>query len=284
LSYVGPDYLRTLGMPPLSGRDFGANEVGRVTVAAIINKDLAEDLWPGQQPVGQMMDIGKAGKPVEIAGVAPNILERQSNGRSNYVLISEQQAPPPPIGEASLQGTGEITYYLRYSRNLDTIGPAVSTALREVDARIPIVYMRTMDTQLNGLTLVSTAITIVILVFGAGSLFVAVMGQYAVVTFNLRRRTREFGVRMAVGASAGQIVSSIVREGFRLTIAGLVAGVALSIAIGIAFKSLLYGVSLTAPATYLAIITLLGIASLVACYIPARRASRIDPMSALRHD
>ena len=113
---------------------------------------------------------------------------------------------------------------------------------------------------------------------------IAVIGQYAVVAFGMRRRTRDFGVRMALGASSRHILRDVLGEGLRMTLIGLLIGFALSLAAGIAMRNLLYGISPADARTYIAVFILLAGASLTACYLPARRATRIDPMQALRQE
>jgi ABC-type antimicrobial peptide transport system permease subunit len=120
--------------------------------------------------------------------------------------------------------------------------------------------------------------------FSIGSLVIAAIGQYAVIAFDMRRRTRDFGVRIALGASSQQILGSVIAQGLRWTAVGLAIGFALSLAAGMAFRSVLVGVTPTDVPTYLGVFTLLAGASLVACYLPARRAARIDPIQALREE
>jgi putative ABC transport system permease protein len=122
------------------------------------------------------------------------------------------------------------------------------------------------------------------LLFAAASLVIAILGQYAVLAFIMKRRTRDFGVRMALGASARQILGSVIREGLRLTALGLVIGSALSLVSGRALRSLLFGVTSTDPLTYAGVVAVLTCASLIACWIPGSRASRVDPMEALRDE
>ena len=141
-----------------------------------------------------------------------------------------------------------------------------------------------MDTQLESLTWLVRALTTLLTLFASGSLMIAALGQYAVMVFTMRRRTRDFGVRMALGASSRQILVSVLREGLRLTAVGLGIGFALSLITGSSVRSLLYGITPTDAPAYLGVFSLLAIASLVACYLPAHRAARIDPMQALRQE
>ena len=182
------------------------------------------------------------------------------------------------------QPSGQTTFYVRYDGTLDRIAPAVGRALAEVDARAPIVYVRTMDTQLASIISVIRMLTTMLAVFAAVSLLIAILGQYAVLAFVMKRRVREFGLRMALGASAHQILGSVVGEGLRLTVAGLAIGIALSLIVARALRSVLFGVGATDPPTYTAVVVTLAAASLLACWLPARRASRVDPMQALREE
>jgi ABC-type antimicrobial peptide transport system permease subunit len=212
-----------------------------------------------------------------IAGVAPNGLysgyRRQPD--PNFVLVAANHAPP--AGD-------ETTLYVRYSGPLDEIVPAIGRALRAVDDRAPIVYVRTMDEQLASLTWLVGALAILLALFAGGSLLIATIGQYAAMAFTMRRRIRDFGVRIALGASSHHIVASVVREGLSLTAVGLVIGGALSLATATALQSMLFGVTPTDAPTYAGVFTVLAAASLVACYVPAHRAARIDPMHALREE
>jgi ABC-type antimicrobial peptide transport system permease subunit len=123
-----------------------------------------------------------------------------------------------------------------------------------------------------------------LLTFAGMSLLIAAVGQYAVMAFNMRRRTRDFGVRLALGASARQITGAVLREGAGLTVAGLAGGFVLSVGVATVLRGILFGVRPTDPPTYLVVFVLLACVSLFACYLPARRASRIDPVQALRQE
>jgi hypothetical protein len=276
LNWVGPDYLRVLGVAPLVGREFTEREGVRAD-AAVINQNLAETLWPGQPALGQIILVGAERRAVDVIGVAPNGFFNgfRRDAHPNLVFLSEHQEPAAP---------GETTFYVRYAGGLDSVTSLIGRALRDVDARVPVVSMRTMQTQLATDTWPVEFITVLLMLFAAGSLATAAIGQYAVVAFDMRRRTRDFGLRMALGASSLQILGSIVGEGLRLTAAGLAIGFALSLAVGMGLRGFLYGITPTDGRTYLGVFSLLAAASLLACYLPARRAAGIDPMQALRQE
>ena len=201
-----------------------------------------------------------------------------------YLLLAEQQDPAPATGQATLTGSGEITFYVRYSGNRDAVEFAVGSAVRAVDDRIALVYTRTMEQQLESASFGLRPMTLLLTTFSAISLIIATIGQYAVIAFDMRRRNREFGVRLAMGASPGRIVGDVLRDGVTLTASGLVIGLLLSVGAAGILQSTLYGVTATSGVTYAVVFALLAGASLLACYLPARHASRIDPLATLRCD
>ena len=166
---------------------------------------------------------------------------------------------------------------MRYSGGLDTIGPAITRTLQQVDARTPVAYMRTWDTQLYSATWPIRVLTTLLMLFAGASLFIAAIGQYAVVSFDMRRRVREVGLRMALGASSRQVLTRVIREGLALTALRLAVGFLLSLAAGTILGAALYGITATDPATYAAVFALLSAASLLACYLPARPGSQDQP-------
>jgi macrolide transport system ATP-binding/permease protein len=273
---VGPDYLRTLGIAPIAGREFVEQDGVRSPVV-LINQNLAEALWPGRSPLGETLLIGAKRQPAEVVGVIPNAFYTgiRDNPRPNMYLRSQHQQPPGP---------GHAHLYIQYSGTLETMAPAITRALRDWDAQVPIVYLRSYETQLASITWPMRMVSTLLMLFAIGSLIIAAIGQYAVMAFNMRRRTRDFGVRIAMGASTRQVLNGVLAEGARLTLAGLAIGFVLSYATSAAFRSLLTGVTPSDAPTYLGVFTLLAITSLLACYLPARRASRINPVDALRQE
>jgi putative ABC transport system permease protein len=274
---VGPDYLRVLGVSWQAGRPLTAGDRAGARPVAVINQDLAESLWPGQSAVGRSLQLRPGHAPVEVAGVTANALFSGYGNevRPHFVFLSQLQEPSPP---------GETTFYVRYSGTLDAIAPAIGRALQDVDSRVPIVSLRTLDSELNTNTWPIRFISQLLALFAVGSLVIAAIGQYAVIAFDMKRRTRDFGIRIALGASRSQLLGAALQEGLRWTIAGLLTGFALSLAAGRAFRSILFGITPTDASTYLAVFILLAITSLLACYLPARGVTRIDPLKALRQE
>jgi predicted lysophospholipase L1 biosynthesis ABC-type transport system permease subunit len=190
-----------------------------------------------------------------------------------YLFFSNHEHPGPP---------GETTFLIRHNAPEDTVARGVANALREADPRVAIASLRSLDDQLAGEIAPLWMLARLLSFFAGASLLIAGIGQYAVVSFEGRRRTREFGLRIALGASPEQLIGSVLSEGFRWTAAGLGLGFALSVGVAILLARVLFGVTPTDPPTYVSVFALLSGASLAACYLPARRAARTDPVIALR--
>jgi predicted permease len=286
VNYVGPDYLRVLGLATRAGREFSAGDRGPQNNLAVINQSLADKLWPKQLAVGQTLVFGRDKQPLEVIGVAPNAFFSGAldEASPDFVFLAEQQDQTRRTGGHGMFESGETTFYLRYSRDLSSLTSLISRAIKEIDARVPVSFIRTMDTQLSGSIFALRAVMTLLTMFASVSLIIAAIGQYAVMAFDAKRRNRELGVRIALGASSQQILATVLKEGLVLTGIGLLLGFIISTTIGLAFRASLPGVTPTDLRTYLGVFIVLGCASFVACYLPARRASRVDPMVTLRHE
>jgi predicted permease len=275
---VGPDYLRTLGLSALAGRDITALDARGARRAAVVNRQLAEELFAGSSPLGQTIVFGARRETVEIVGVAPDALfDGPIHDRTPaYVLIAEQQLPGPSATDP--------TYFVRYQGALDAATSRVTKAIAEADASVAIVATSTMNARLEAMGVLETLLTRLILAFAAVSLLVAMLGQYAVATFNAARRSRDFGVRLALGASTAQVRRFVLLEALRLVAPALLIGFALSAALASVLRSVLLDVSPLDPLVYGGVALLLAAASLGASYLPAWRAGRINVVDALRHD
>jgi macrolide transport system ATP-binding/permease protein len=281
---VGPDYLTVFGLRLIAGRALQPDDYTAATRVAVVNQNLADALWPGRAAVGQTMQFGPERQRIEIVGVVANAFVAGFNPERPEAKPSYAFVPTPRTALVSAAGGGEITLYVRHGGDLETIAGAIGPTLRDLDRRILIVYMRTMDEQLDTLALSATMIARLLAIFSLVSLVIAAIGQYAVVAFNMRRRVREFGVRIALGASSRQVLTGVLREGLFLTCAGLACGLALSVVVAVAARSVLFNVTPTDPQTYASVFAVLAVVSLVACCLPARVASRVDPVRALRQE
>jgi predicted permease len=275
---VGPDYLRTLGLSPIAGRDITALDARGARRTAVINRQLAAELFTGSSPLGQTITFGARREAVEIVGIAPDALfDGPVHDRTPaYVLIAEQQLPGPSATDP--------TYFVRYQGTLEAATSRVTRAIGHADASVAIVAASTMNARLEAMGVLETLLTRLILAFAAVSLLVATLGQYAVATFNAACRTRDFGVRLALGASTAQVRWFVLREALRLVVPALIIGFALSAALASVVRSVLMDVSPLDPSVYGAVTLLLAAASLAASYLPAWRAGRINVVDALRQE
>jgi putative ABC transport system permease protein len=243
----------------------------------MINQQLAADLFGNEPPIGHELMISDR-EQVEVVGVVADALFDGPNRdpHPRYLFLAEQQMPGAPPTDPS--------FFIRHRGTLEALTPLVTHAIGEVDAALPVVAMSTMTSRLALVFELETLIVRLLASFAAISLIIAAFGHYAVAMFNMRRRTREFGVRMALGASTGRIQSAVVRESIVHAAAGVVIGLAISAALAAGFRSVLFGVTPVDPITYVAVVVLLGVISIVASYLPARRASRVNVVDALRQE
>jgi hypothetical protein len=238
---IGEGYLATLGLSLTAGRMLTLEDRDRAAPVAMMNENLADALWPGQPAVGRIMTLGRSRQPVEIVGVVRNAFvtgfnPERPNTRPYFVFVTDQPSLAPN-GAGDPASLGDVTFYLRHDPTaLDTVGAAIAPALRQIDPRVAIVAMRTMNAQLENVTLTARLIARLLAIFSIVSLLIAAIGQYAVIAFNMRRRVREFGVRIALGASGRQVVSSVLGEGLWLTAAGLLCGLGLSVGVALAVR------------------------------------------------
>lgn len=297
LHVVGPEYFSTMGLSLAAGRPLTAADRDRPAAMAVINQNMADALWPGGDALGKTMTFKELSlrgpsdvetERVEVVGVAPRAFvagfnPERPDPRPNLAFIVEQRAFA--TGRRDPAEPGEITFYLRHgSADFDSVASALGPVLRALEPRVAIVLTRTMNAQLEGVTFTARMIARLLLIFSLISLLIAAIGQYAVIAFNMQRRVREFGVRIALGASARQVLSTVVGEGFALTVIGLVVGLFLSLGVALAIRGVLFGVTPTDAPTYAGVFALLGCVALIASCLPALAATRVDPVKALRQE
>lgn len=285
LSYtITSDYFRTLGVPMLRGREFNAAEEADEggTPVAIIDKALADELFPNEDPIGQILQYGADSgtvdsKPMLIVGVAPTLRH------DLFARAPETHIYRPTGSEAS---TRMFLYARASSGTGDAMVGTVREQLRAADADLPVMYVKSFRSQHQGSAQVwlLEAGAKMFLTLGLAAAFVAVIGLYGVRSYLVSRRTREFGVRMAVGASPVDVLRLVVREAITTTAVGLAIGLGLGIMLGWGLSWVIYGVSPYDPVTLAASTGVLAISSIVASVIPARRAANVLPMTALRND
>jgi putative ABC transport system permease protein len=283
---AGPDYIEALGVPNLVGRDLSAGDAARGRATAVINRRLAGELWPGESALGKMILLGEGRQPIEIVGIVPNgafsgVAKDGSFAgigkaeRPNFIFLAELRNASAP---------GAKTFHIRYTGDLKALIPEIRTAVRDIDARVPVFSVRTMDEEFRQFTAPIRIVTILIALFAASAILLSSVGLYAAIAFHTAGRTREFGIRAALGGTPWQVLRAVLKHGLLLTMTGVAVGLMLTAALARSAASLLFGVNPTDTTTYGAVTALLAVISLTAAVIPARRASRSDPMVALRQD
>jgi putative ABC transport system permease protein len=276
---IDGSYFRTLGIPLLQGRTFDDHDSEGAPLVAIVSSSLARRYFPGQNPIGRTIMLASLGKTAiearQIAGVAGDIryLTRGAE-ESLEIYLPYAQATWP-----------NIYVMLRTTRDPDTLAPALRAALREPGLnRQSMADLRSMEDRIAALNNKPRFNSLLAAAFAAIAVLLAAVGVYGVVSYSASQRAREIGVRMALGATPRDIVRWILGQALRLTCAGLVLGLIAYVALSPILASLIYGASPRDALSLLLGVMVLGSLALVASYIPARRAARRDPMSALRSE
>jgi len=272
---VTPDYFRTLGIRLVAGRDFTDHDSAQASRVAIINETMAERLWPGENAVGKQFATSQSGGPYyQVVGVAKDMrLEALAEAPGLAMFV--------PLAQEYQAG---MTLLVRTATDPMALLPAIRREVQSQDKNLPVFDVTTLreavGTTLNQQKLYATLIGSFALV----ALILAAIGIYGVISYSVARRTHEIGIRMALGAERSDVLELVVRQGMLLTLIGLIAGLPIALGLTRFLKSLLYGVNPNDAATFVLVALVLGSVALLACYIPARRATKVDPMVALRYE
>ena len=280
LRIVTDGFFRTMGIPVVKGREFTPRDSLAAPRVAVINEALARKLFPGEEPIGQRVAFDKGtSRWYEIVGIAGNIKHRGLDARDRPELYV-------PYRQPLLDSWTVRPMYLTVRTAGDplTAVAAVRHEVSALDPDQPISDIRTMEERITR-SLTGRRFNMVLLgIFAALALILAAIGIYGIVAFAVTERTHEIGLRLALGAQRGDVVAMVVRQGMTMTLIGTAAGIAAALALVRVMSGLLFGVSAADPVTFVSIPLLLALVSLAACYIPARRATRVDPLIALRSD
>ncbi len=271
------DYFETMGIPLRSGRHFDRNDGPTAPPVAIINETMARTLWPGQDPIGQHVRTGPAatGPWTTIVGVVGDIRHGglEAAPQPEYYITYQQGAPP--VGPFIV---------LRTTGDPSLLAETVRAEARSIDKNLPIYDMRTMTTLRSEAVSTRRFILLIVGAFGALALGLAAIGVYGVMSLIVSERTREVGVRLALGAEPSQLLRMIVLQAAKLAGLGVVIGLAIALPLAPLLDSQLYGVRSFDPMTFITVPLLLLFIAAMAALVPARKAMRIDPLAALRID
>ena len=283
--WVTPSYFRTMRIPISRGRDF--NEFDRESGARVVVVDeaLAERYWAAESPVGShiAVDFGNGDKPrdFEVIGVCGNVKHVSLNETPSGTLYSPISQIPQSV--IALRAAN-LNVVVRGSSGVQSLGDLVQREIRSVDSDVPASDLKTMDDLIAGSVAARRFNLLLLAVFAAAALILAAAGLYAVISNSVTQRTREIGIRIALGATIGDTLRLVIGNGMRLAIIGIAAGLAAAFALTRVMSAMLFGVSATDPATFIAVALLLFVVALMACWFPARRAASIDPLAALRDE
>jgi len=273
------EYFRTLGIPLIRGRMFGEQDDWNSPHVAVISETLARQRWPNQDPIGQVIDFGNMDgnlKPQTIVGIVGD------------VRASGLDRPPSPIiyvnyRQRGMKANSSPTIVMRSAAPAGEIVSAARGIFHDLAPDVPVKFSTFAD-EMGGWLADRRFLLLLVGLFAAAALALAAVGIYGVVAFSVTRRTQEIGIRVALGAQRSDVLRLIVGEGARLAVLGVAIGIAASFVITRLLSSLLFGVSATDPITFVGVAVLLCLVALLASYIPARRAMRLDPNTALRYE
>ena len=271
-----------MAIPLLRGRDFAEQDRQGAPGVVIVSRTLAEKLWPGADPIGKQVKPSWTRDWRTVVGVVADVREYSvSPGSWADITIGDIYFP---TAQGIVVPATELTLIARSASAADVIAREIRNAVAAINAQVPVSNVRTMN-QVIAASLAAPRSTASIFGGFAGlALLLGILGLYSVVAYATAERTREIAIRLAVGANRFDVLRMVVAQGLRLTVTGTVLGVIAAVAATRLMRSLLYGVAATDPVTYAGVIALMIAVAAAACYIPARRAMKIDPMTALRYE
>ena len=278
LSQVDPNYFATLGIPVVVGRAFSTQDVAP-TDYAVVNESFARQYFPGRDPIGQRFGLVSDSEAItpktEVIGVIPD---------KKYRDLRETPPPQAYFPYLAVSNVRGMTVYVRSQADPRQFEDALRERVRQFDPHVPVVDLQTVDEQIGFSLRTERLVASLSAVFGGLATLLAVIGLYGVMAYAVMRRTREIGIRIALGALRSNVIAMVMREVFLLIGAGLAAGIALALALADLIRSQLYGLNARDPWTFLGSAVVLALAAGSAGFLPALRASSVDPTTALRHE
>ncbi|HYJ88118.1 MAG TPA: ABC transporter permease [Pyrinomonadaceae bacterium] len=276
-SVVTPNYFQTMGIPLREGRDFTEADAEGTTRVTVVDERLARQYWPGVSPLGKRIRFGppESNEPWHlIVGVAGSVRNRRLDQETVQTIYVPYQQIPVRGMTLALHTTGDP----------ENLTGSVREAVRALDKDQPITNAMTMETVIARSVWLQRFYAILFGVFAALALVLAAVGIYGVMSYAVTQRTHEIGIRMALGARAGDVLRLVIRNGMLLISIGVVIGLVGALALTRLLATMLFGVTPTDKLTFVAVSAVLIVVALVACYVPARRATKVDPLVALRYE
>jgi len=276
---TSPEYLKTLGLPLLNGRLITEADREGTPSVVVINATMARTFFPNESPLGKHLQLGatpdKDQPWMEVIGVVGDVKQSLASEAPTEMYVPYRQAIKElPVFNLSL--------VLRTSGDPRALSASLISAVHEIDPNQPVVKIRTMEENLSASVAQPRFRTVLLAILAGLALLIAAVGIYGVIAFSVSQRTREIGTRMALGSTPGQIFQLVIGDGLRLTAIGIVIGLVAGIGFARVLSSFLFQIGLVEPLSMTAVVLLLAGVALIACYIPARRATRVDPTVALR--
>jgi macrolide transport system ATP-binding/permease protein len=270
---VGPRYFQTMEIRIARGREFTSQDRAGAQPVVMINETLAHRLWPGEDPIGKRLRVGGESEPeAEVIGLA---------GDGKYATLGENARPY--VYQPLLQSyASKMTLVVRTTGTPEALSAAVRERIQSLDPNLPVSQITTLSEQLAFALFPARLGAALLGAFGLLALGLAATGIYGVIAYSVSQRTQEFGIRIALGADGADVRRLVLREGLKVVLIGVTVGLALSLAVTRLIAGFLYGVGANDPLTFVGAPALLTVVALLACYLPARRATKVDPMVALR--
>jgi predicted permease len=277
INAVGPAYFATMGMPLVMGREFNDRDVLGATRVCIINETMAKYFFGDGNPLGRKIGPRRRGldPDTEIVGIVKDAKSEALRGEIRRFMYT------PYMQDEEL---GQITFYVRTRRPAPELGGMIRGVAQRLDSNLPIFEMKTMDAQVNESLFADRMIAVLSMAFGALATVLAAIGLYGVMSYTVARRTREIGIRIALGAERVAVLWLVLREVASMTVIGVVMGLPLAFGLSYLVRSQLFGLSPADPLSFAMAAAVLTVVALGSGFLPARRATRVDPMLALRYE
>jgi predicted permease len=287
--FVSPHYFSALRAPLLRGRVFDLRDTGKSQPVIIVNQAFAKKYFTKNDPLGQLMTVGKGLGPEfedparQIVGIVGNVRETGLKSVDEPVMYIPQSQVADGLTKLA-NGVLPLSWIVQTAADPASLSVAIQHEIRSVDTQLAASKIRTMDQVISESTARQNFNMLLLTIFAGLALLLAAIGIYGLMSYTVEQRTQELGIRMALGADRGDMLQLVVRQGMILAGAGVVIGLAASFGLNRLLANLLFGVKATDPVTYAAVTAILVSVALLATYIPARRATKIDPLVALRYE